>query len=188
VLYQILAGGYLYLLWDMLRNFTRRRFILWGVLSLEIVIFLGAVVLNNFFHDIAHIDQINASLHMGLCAVEVLTIYVAMRDMFEGPLQTVDKLWASGAIYFLSGFAFANIFNAVHLLDHGAYGTTGVVDHTSYFEGLYLSFTSLSGADNMYVNRSHLIRNLCVLECTFGQLYLVLLISRVLLPNEEVKT
>jgi hypothetical protein len=188
LVYQTLAGGYLYLLWDMLRNFTRRPLVIFGILCLEIAIFLGAVVLNNFFHDIAHIDQINASLHFGLFAVEVLTIYVALRDMFEGPLQTIDKLWASGAIYFLAGFAFANLFNIVQLLDHQAYGTVGPVDHTSYFEGLYLSFTSLSGADNMYVNRGHLVRNLCMLECTFGQLYLVLLISRVLLPNDEVKT
>ncbi len=44
---------------------------------------------------------------------------------------------------------------------------------------------SLSGADNAYSNLSHVIRNLCLLEATFGQLYLVLLIGRVLLPDES---
>ena len=183
-LYQGLAAVYLYLLWDMLRNFTRRPFILGGVLVLEIVIFLGTVVINNFFFTIPQIYLVNAALHLGVLLVEVLTISLALRDMIKGPRATIDKLWASAAIYFLSGFAFANLFSLIHLLNHDAYGVAGPVTHTSYFEGLYLSFTSLSGADNAYSNLSHMIRNLCLLEATFGQLYLVLLIGRVLLPDD----
>ena len=183
-LYQGLMGVYLYLLWDMLRNFTRRPFILRGVMVLEILIFGGAVLVNNLFDQFPGIDGVNATLHMGVLLVEMLTISLALRDMIKGPRATVDKLWASAAIYFLSGFAFANLFNVIHLIRHDAYGVAGPVDHTSYFEGLYLSFTSLSGADNAYGNLGHLIRNLCLLEATFGQLYLVLLIGRVLLPEE----
>ena len=183
-LYQLLAAFYLYLLWDMLRNFTRRRFILQGVLVLEVLVFVTAFTMNNFFSHLP-LDEANALFRLGLLVVEALTIYLAVRDMFRGPRGTIDKLWASAAIYFLSGFAFANLFNVILLLKHDAFGTQTPVTHASFFEALYLSFTALSGADNAYANLGHLVRNLCLLEATFGQLYLVLLISRILLPQED---
>jgi hypothetical protein len=182
--FEAMSAIYLYLMWDLLRNFTRkRRYLRFGMVWV-ITIFLGSLLNNNVFYSPVSGPKVNAIFHFAVSMLEGVNIALATRDLLSGPRNTVDKLWASAAIYFLFGFAFSNLFSCIHLVQPDAFGPIADGKLVGYFEGLYLSFTALSGCDNAYGNLSHLVRNLSLLEATIGQLYLVLLIGRVLLPEE----
>lgn len=177
-LFQGLAGVYLYLLWDLLRNFTLRTGLVRTVGWLLVTLFLVGTLANNVLPQTAGLTRLNIVLHFFVLGVEMLVMRLSLRDLLRRNRHTVDKLWASAGIYFMAGLAFGNLFHLLHMVD-------GQTSHTDYFESLALSFTCLTGADNAFP-MSHVIRNLGLLEATLGQLYLVLLISRVLLPREEL--
>jgi hypothetical protein len=188
LVFEAMSAIYLYLMWDLLKNFTRKkRYLRFGMVWV-LTIFIGSWLNNNVFYSPASGPKINAIFHFAVSLLEGVNIALATRDLLSGPRNTVDKLWASAAIYFLFGFAFSNIFSCIHLVQPDAFGPLTDGKLVGYFEGLYLSFTALSGCDNAYGNLSHLVRNLSLLEATIGQLYLVLLIGRVLLPEEPAET
>jgi hypothetical protein len=85
----------------------------------------------------------------------------------------------------MGGFAFATAYHILHMLDPNAFGVAMAADHLGLAEALYFSFNCLVGLDTAYPNSAHLVRNVAVLEGCWAQLYMVLLISRVLLPEEQ---
>jgi len=182
---QISSGVYLLLLWDMLRNFTRKREMIWSVL-----LGLSAVYATLFYVNVSYYsfgvryDGLRVVCHCTLVLVEFLVIAHAVRDLFHSPRNTVDKLWGTACIYFMSGYVFASLFHIIHMIEPGAFGQEIGGGHQSLFESLYLSFNSLVGLDTAYPNSIRLMRNVAVLEGLWGQLYLVLLIGRVLMPAD----
>ncbi len=183
-LFLVLAALYLYMLWDLLRNFTRKR---WLIRAVQIWIALIYVL-------IVVVDQVlaarlgdrhlwNAAFHAGVLAVEILVLRLALRDLFRGARSSVEKLWASAAIYFMAGLAFTNLYRILHLNAPEAFGAPVNQGFSGYYEALYFSFSALVGLDNAFPQCCHSFRNLMLLEGVLGQLYLVLLISRVLLPD-----
>ena len=123
--------------------------------------------------------------HLGLTLVMVVVIAYAIADLFRSPRNTVDKLWGSACIYFMSGIAFASVLYGILLIDPNAFGPGFDPSRDyGYIESLYLSFNSLVGLDTAYPDAIRLVRNTALLEGAWGQLYLVLLIGRVLAPQE----
>lgn len=177
-----LSGIYLLLLWDMLRNFTLRRWLTHGVLGTLIVafcsLFMVDVVLGGGEHQHA---QLRFVCHFAFLLVQVVVIGFALRDLFQGSRRDEDKLWGSACLFFMSGFAFAGLFFCVLIKDPLAFGQPLPDTHWGLFEALYLSMTALIGLDNnAYQDCSRLVRNICLMEGAWSQLYMVLLIGRVM--------
>jgi hypothetical protein len=181
-----LSLAYMYLLWDLLRHLTRKAWIPRVVGIWMISIFVLGLTVNEVFKVQGETFAAwNIFIHCAILAVEFLVMRMALVDLFTGTRTSADKIWASAAIYFMLGLAFANIFRMLHLGNPAAYGVAVNVDYTGYYEALNFSFSSLVGLDNAFPNSSHLFRNMRLLEGVLGQLYLVLLISRVLLTEEK---
>lgn len=181
----IAVAVYLWLLWDMLKNFTANVIVLRTTLALLIAIYATNLLVNQFGISLGlNRNIINIGLFLAVTALELVVIQFAVSDLFRSPRDTADKLWGSACIYFMSGLAFANIFHVLHLLLPNAFGSEVSLGFEGYFEALYISFNSLVGLDTSYPNSIRLVRNLAVLEGMWGQLYLVLLIGRVLMPTE----
>ncbi len=120
--FEAMSAIYLYLMWDLLRNFTRkRRYLRFGMVWV-ITIFLGSLLNNNVFYSPVSGPKVNAMFHFAVSMLEGVNIALATRDLLSGPRNTVDKLWASAAIYFLFGFAFSNLFSCIHLVQPDAFG------------------------------------------------------------------
>ncbi|MBI3928057.1 MAG: hypothetical protein HY319_21115 [Armatimonadetes bacterium] len=180
------TGTYLFLLWDMLRNFTARRWLARTLLAVVVGLFAVTVGVNQFGWTFG-LDprQVNLGLFVISLAAQGLVIGHAIADLFDSPRNTVDKLWGSACVYFMSGIFFASLFHILNLLHGDLFGQAVGTGHEAFFEAIYLSFNSLVGLDSAYPNASHLLRNLTVLEGIWGQLYLVLLIGRVLMPADS---
>lgn len=184
--FYLLSGVYLFFLWDMLRNFTRKRWLIRLVLGVLVATF-GLLVLVDVIWGGTDRDNKDLRLlcHLSFLWVEVLVIGLAFRDLFKHSERDVDKLWGSACLFFMSGFTFAGVYFCILLKDPLAFGRAIPQDHWVLFESLYLSLTALVGLDNnAYPDCTKLVRNIILLEGAWSQLYMVLLIGRLLSKDE----
>ncbi len=181
-----LSGLYLIFLWDLFRNFQPPKWLMRTCQTGVLLAFACLVVLDVFLG----VGEVNGrgfrlASHLTVLAVQVVVVLAALRDLFQGPREAADKLWGSACIYFMTGFIFAGFYYSVFLVNPLAFGTKLSPDAWGFFEALYISLTAMVGMDNPYDQSIRLIRNTVLLEGTWGQLYLVLLIGRLLAPESE---
>lgn len=181
-----LSGIYLVFLWDLFRNFQPPRWLLRGC-QVALILAFGVLVLLDVFLASGEYNKQGWRLacHLAVFGVQVVVISAALKDLFQGPRESADKLWGSACIYFMTGFAFAGFYYCVFLMNPLAFGKQLDSSAWGFFEALYLSLTTLIGLDNIYGDSIRLVRNATLVEGTWGQLYLVLLIGRLLAPEGE---
>jgi hypothetical protein len=184
--FHMVGAVYLIALCDMLRNYTRSVWIVRGSFFLLAVAFSIMVGVNLLF-DAAPGPRATLRLiaHGTLALVQIEVILFAIRDLFKGRLRATDRLWGTACIYFMSGFAFASVYATILMLHPSAFGSPLPTDAYVFFEAAYLSFNALVGLDTSYPNATRLVRNIALLEGLWSQLYLVLLIGRLLTPTEK---
>jgi hypothetical protein len=187
-LFHLIGGVYLLALCDMLRNYTRSAwlvrlcFLLFGIAFVLLVV--ANLVLSPTF---TWRRELLLVAHGLLAIVQLGVIAFAIRDLFRSR-QTADRLWGSACIYFMSGLAFASIYSTVLILEPHAFGEPLAAEAYIYFETIYLSFNALVGLDTSYPEATRLVRNLALLEGLWSQLYLVLLIGRLMTPSGDVES
>ncbi|MFA5506598.1 MAG: hypothetical protein WC423_14275 [Vulcanimicrobiota bacterium] len=185
-LFHAVGAWYLVLLCDMLRNYTRARWLVRGGFVALGIAFLILVCVNLLFVFSNPVrDQLRLVAYGMLALVQLVVIAFAIRDLFRGRHRATDRLWGSACIYFMSGFAFSTAFSTILMVDPAAFGSPLPPDAYVFFETTYLSFNALVGLDTSYPDATRLVRNLALLEGLWSQLYLVLLIGRLLTPTEK---
>ncbi len=105
--------------------------------------------------------------------------YGMIRYLFHDDRVTRDELFATGAAFTVVAWGFAYLYLAVQVLAPGSFvGADGEGDRT-FFELLYLSFTTLTsvGLSDIVPVLPH-ARSLVVLEQVAGVFYVALVISR----------
>ncbi len=181
--YLVMLAVYFYLLWDMLRNYDTPSWLRKSTLAIVVTTYAVNFVANGLLSSGS--VPLNLALFTAGLGIQALVMAYALGDLLKARRKTEDKLWGSACIYFMGGFAFATCYHILHLLDPGVFGVPMAADHLGLAEALYFSFNCLVGLDTAYPNAAHIVRNLAVLEGCWAQLYMVLLISRVLLPEEQ---
>lgn len=182
--FTVCCAVYLGLLWDLSRNFTLKVWLprLLGGVALSVILF--SVLYNYFLWTPAWGVPVNAVLHGATIAMQAMVLWLGLRDLLRGPRNAVDKLWAAAGIYLMLGIAFGETIHFFDLISPDTIGGIAADVH-GFHEALYLSFVALTGADNELNGISHFCRNLMLVESLLSQLFLVMLISRLLLPSEE---
>jgi hypothetical protein len=127
-----------------------------------------------------HTDAIvlwSALLHAALC---FYTSYALMRYMFLDRFVTRDELWATGATFTVVAWAFAYTFVAVQVVWPGSFGTGADGLQRSWFELLFLSFTTLTSVGlSDIVPLLPTARSVVMIEEVAGLMYVALVVSRV---------
>lgn len=185
VMFQLCAAVYLGLLWDLSRNFTFQRWLpnTLGLTALSVVLVSG---IYNFVLWTPETGRyVNAVLHGLTVGMQAVVMSLGLRDLVRGPRNAADKLWAAAGIYLMLGIIFAELLHCLHLLRPDTLGVGVPANVRGFHEALYVSFVTLTGADNDLKGTSHLCRNLLVFEALLSQLYLVMLISRLLVGEED---
>jgi len=134
------------------------------------------------------LTQADWPVWIGMGAAAVLFIYTAwvlLREVLRSDRVTVDTLAGGVVVYLLIGVIWAFAYVLVALVDPAALhyaagsGLSGVGGFDDFHTYLYFSFTTLTTlgyGDVVPVNPA--TRSLAYLEAVFGQLYLALLIAR----------
>ena len=182
--FHLLGGIYLLALCDMIRNYTSSRWVIrgsYGLIASAFSLMVAVHLLFNFSQTGRQVLLLIAYTLLALVQFEVIGF--AIRDLFRSRHHAADRLWGSACIYFMSGFAFASVLAAVLLLNPQAFGPQFDSNSYIFFETIYLSFNALVGLDTSYPQAIRLVRNLSLIEGLWSQLYLVLLIGRLLTPS-----
>jgi hypothetical protein len=105
--------------------------------------------------------------------------YGMIRYLFHDDRVTRDELFATGAAFTVVAWGFAYLYLAVQVLVPGSFVGAGGAGDRTFFELLYLSFTTLTsvGLSDIIPVLPH-ARSLVVLEQVAGVFYVALVISR----------
>jgi len=125
---------------------------------------------------------ISIANHLSSAAFLALAATAILSDVFRGPRVTMDKLLGAINVYLLAGVIFAFAFSLATVADPQAFRWPALQVSTaegSFASHLYFSFvtlTTLGYGDVVPVSET--ARRLTMLEALFGQLYLAVLIGR----------
>lgn len=119
----------------------------------------------------------SAALH---AALYFYTSYALMRYMFLDRFVTRDELWATGATFTVVAWAFAYTFVAVQVVWPGSFGVGPAGEPRTWFEMLFLSFTTLTSVGlSDVVPLLPTARSVVMIEEVAGLMYVALVVSRV---------
>lgn len=179
---------YNFLLWDLLRNFTKSR----ALIIVILIILSGMIVfgmLTEFpYYQVIKMDRQTLLLiiHGLLFPIEITIISFAIRDIFLGQYFTPDKLWGSAAVFLMVGISFGSLYDLICTINPGSLGENIELGFPTYSECVNYSFCILGGIDPGYPNASKIIRNISVIEAVWSTLFTVLIIGKLLgLPKPE---
>ena len=186
-LFSLFSGLYVFLLWDLMRNFVASSMIVKSVfIIISLVIIIG--FLTEFpYYNILEFENRRAylfALHVSIFPIEVFVIFLSIRDIFRSNKLTISKIWAA-CVYLMIRVAFASLYDLINFISPGCFGVVLPLGIPSYSECIYYSFNILGGTDTIYQDPIRLVRNIGVIEAVWGNLFAILIIGRLLtLPRE----
>lgn len=105
--------------------------------------------------------------------------YGMIRYLFHDDRVTRDELFATGAAFTVVAWGFAYVYAAAQVLWPGSFTGAGGADERTWFELLFLSFTTLTsvGLSDVLPVLPH-ARALVMIEAIAGVLYVALVVAR----------
>jgi hypothetical protein len=168
---------FLVLMLAVLGTLGLRQFFLRVLLGLGLLGFLFSVVARAFqlpYHDALYFYMagLSADSLFLLIAITVLVVKI-----FSEKEITAETIKGAISVYFLMGFFWAFLYSLVLLVNPGAFSfQTGTFEYSSLTYFSFTTLTTLGYGDITPV--SWMARNLTILESAFGQIYLTVLIAR----------
>jgi len=190
IFFLFFGGIYVLIMWDMLRNFTSNKFL---IVSLFVIIMgtyaFALVTVNPIWKLFDTQDEQRPSLlfiHSVLFIVEATVIYFAIFDIFSGKKVSQEKLWGSACIYLMIAISFGSVYDLINIANPGAMGEQVNLGLESYTACIAYSMTILGGMETPYPDAIPLISNLGIIESVWANLFIVLLVGRLLgQPDNE---
>jgi hypothetical protein len=192
--YNIFGVLYSFLLWDLLRNFTKNRILINICFIVLVSIVIIGTLLEFPYYTILHVPnrQLTLLLIHGLFfPIELIIISFCIRDIFSGEFLTPDKLWGSACVFLMIGLSFASLYHLICIIKPGSLVDDPDIALINYSECVYHSLAILGGIDPDHPSVSRLIRNIGVMEAVWSNLFVVLIIGKLMglprLPKPDSK-
>ncbi|HEY3405187.1 MAG TPA: hypothetical protein VGK59_17505 [Ohtaekwangia sp.] len=174
---------YAYLLWDLLRNFTTSKLLIRTYLAI-LIISIGTGILVEFpYYTILEVPNRPLFLlliHSLLFIIEVTVISMAINDLFSGEYLSPDKLWGSACIFLMTGQTFGSLYDLICISGLGQLAPGMELGFANYSQCVSYSLCILGGMDPGFPEASRLIRNISVLEAVWSNLFVVLIIGKLM--------
>ena len=168
---------YLVLMLAVLGTLDLRKIFLRVLLGLGLIAFLFSFLAKAFRFPLQ--ESFNFYL-VGLSANTLflaIAIAVLIKKIFSETKITAETIKGGISVYFLIGFLWAYLYSLLLLLDRQALSfARGSFEYASLTYFSFTTLTTLGYGDITPIN--WLARNLTILESTFGQLFLTVLIAR----------
>jgi hypothetical protein len=181
-------GFYVFLLWDMLRNYTNNpKIIFLNFIFIMGVFCVGVIAVNPFFPmPITPSYRILlASIQFCLLAVECTVIYFTLMEFFKKDLGMSMRLWGAACIYLMIGLAFGSAYEIICILEIQCMGVDIPLQTMGLMKRFEFSLMVLSGMDSPYNNATGMIFSLGTVEALLGQLFVVLIVGRLMMRQES---
>lgn len=188
-IFSFFGALYAFLLWDLLRNFTRSNLLIRAILIVLIGIVAFGILIEFPYYKLIEINNRRVALlviHGLLFPIEVIVIAFTIRDIFGSQFLTPDKLWGSACVFLMTGISFGSLYDLICISGYGNLGIELELGIPNYAECVGHSLSLLGGIDSRYPDATYLIKNLGVIEGLWGSLFTVLIIGKLLgLPKPE---
>lgn len=181
---------YNFLLWDLLRNFTKNKFLIITIFCVLIGMILFGSLSEFPYYKFVEMDRRTVLLivHGSLFPIEITIIAFTIRDIFMDDYFTPDKLWGAAAVFLMVGISFGSLYDLICTIKPGSLDADLELGFPTYSECVNYSFCVIGGLDTNQPNASKLLRNISVLEAVWSTLFTVLIIGKLLglpKPPEE---
>ena len=181
--FSVFGVTYAFLLWDLLKNFTKNKLLLQLFFVVLIGITLTGMLVEFPYYTVIEIQNRQLyllAIHSMLFPIEVTVIAFAIGDIFSGEFLTPDKLWGAACIFLMTGISFGSLYDLICIVKPGSLGKEIESGLPNYAECVTYSLSILGGTDGGYSNVSRLIRNISVLEAVWSNLFVVLIIGKLM--------
>ncbi len=179
---------YNFLLWDLLRNFTKSRTLIITILCVLTGMIIFGMLTEFPYYRFIDMDRRTTLLivHGSLFPIEITIIGFAMRDIFLGSYFTPDKLWGAAAVFLMVGISFGSLYDLICTIIPGGLAPGLELGFPTYAECINYSFCIIGGIDTPYPDAPKIIRNISTIEAVWSTLFTVLIIGKLLgLPKPE---
>ena len=187
-IFSFFGALYAFLLWDLLRNFTKSKGLILGTLIVLSLIVITGILAEFPYYQVLEISDRQAYLlilHGTLFPIELIVIGFAIRDIFSGSYLTPDKLWGAACVFLMVGISFGSLYDLISIAKPGSLGVSLELGLPNYSECVTFSMCVLGGIDHG-LEPSRLVRNISAIESVWGVLYGMLIIGKLLsLPRPE---
>jgi hypothetical protein len=157
-LFSTFSGVYAFLLWDLMRNFTNNQLLIKGVLGVIVLVVIVGLLTEFPFYNILKFDN--------------RRLYLFILHGFIFPIEVL--VIALG------------LYHLINFVSPAAFGVVLPLGIPSYSESIYYSFNILGGTETVYPDPIRIIRNIGVIEAVWGNLFVVLIIGKLLtMPKTE---
>lgn len=195
ILFLFFGGIYVLILWDLLRNFTTNKMLIVALFFLIMGTYIFALFTVNPLWQVFETDQEKQPslffIHLVLFIVEATVIVFAIFDIFGGNKMSQEKLWGSACIYLMIAISFGSVYDLINIVNPGAMGVPIKLGLESYTSCIAYSLTILGGQDPPFANPIPLIANIGIIESVWANLFIVLLVGRLLgqpFENKDVSS
>jgi hypothetical protein len=179
-----LGGLYVLFLWDTLKNFTENQVLVIVLFVLIMGTYAFALVTVNPLWKLFDTEEEQQPclffIHFVLFSVEATVIVFAIFDIFAGNKMSQEKLWGSACIFLMIAICFGSIYDLINIANPGAMGVPIKLGLESYTSCITYSMTILGGQDPPFDNPIPLISKLGIIESVWANLFIVLLVGRLL--------
>lgn len=157
------------------------------------ILLVGLVFLLPFIYFDSVSFQYHSLLHMiiayGIFSIFILlAVIVLMRKILRASLVDADLIFGALMVYLLSGALWGNFYFMENMLFPGSFNGAGILyfDSTTFlsayeqqFNFLYYSFATLATLGMGDITPlSHLAKSLTAMEAMFGQLFVAIIIAK----------
>jgi len=172
-----------FLAYQLLKDLTESKFIR---------ILTSTLLVSGMFLGIATgqipVIKLNTPLYYSLTVFSMcctltaffMLLYFMLYDIFNEKHDILYRLWGAACIYLLIGAMFGIVYFILEIFFPAEFGLTQLPDIFQFVKCYAFSFYTLSGVDQPFENFSQLVRNVSVIESIFSNLYIVLLVGRLL--------
>lgn len=181
---------YNFLLWDLLRNFTKNRVLIVTIFCVLVGMILFGSLSEFPYYKFVDMDRrmVLLIIHGSLFPIEITIIAFAMRDIFMSDYFTPDKLWGAAAVFLMVGISFGSLYDLICTIRPGSLDPALELGFPTYSECVTYSFCVIGGIDTSMPNAAKIIRNISVIEAVWSTLFTVLIIGKLLgLPKPREK-
>jgi|GEM_PF-360005 hypothetical protein len=181
---------YNFLLWDLLRNFTKNKTLIVLIFCVLVGMILFGTLTEFPYYKFIEMDRRTVLLiiHGSLFPIEIIIISFAIRDIFMDDYFTPDKLWGAAAVFLMVGISFGSLYDLICTISPGSLNPDLELGFPTYSECVNYSFCVIGGLDTDQPSAAKIIRNISVLEAVWSTLFTVLIIGKLLglpKPPEE---
>ncbi|MDX2188751.1 MAG: hypothetical protein SFY32_02705 [Bacteroidota bacterium] len=170
-----------YLSFELLKDLTDSKFIVYLVVSS-----LTLAVVLQFLDGISMLMPSMPSYQFLMLVAILLSLvpflillYLIFNDIFREKHDIVYRLWGCACIYLLFGVCFCLIYTMFAYAHPLEFGKTKI-DIYVFVDCYNYSFYTLAGIDSPFPNFSNIVKNLSVIESVFSNLYVILVVGRLL--------